>query len=106
MTKKGTKTKAAKKQKPQQLKIEGTGRTDAIPELDKAGEGYREVRDEWMELQEQMGERQDLLTSLLKKHGRTEYTYEGADGKLYKASLAEAKAKVKRVKEPKAPKPE
>jgi hypothetical protein len=101
MTKKNT-PKKSKKSKPEQLKIEGTGRTDAIDELDKAGEKYRAARDARMEMQEDESSAQELLTGLLKKHGRTDYTYEGGDGKMYKASLAEAKAKVKRVTEPKA----
>jgi hypothetical protein len=102
MTKKNAPKKTAKKAKAEQLKIEGTGRTDAIDELDKAGEQYRAARDARMEMQEDESSAQELLTGLLKKHGRTDYTYEGSDGKLYKASLAEAKAKVKRVTEPKA----
>jgi len=105
MTKKGSKTKP-KKQKPEQLKIEGTGRIDAIPELDKAGEAYREARDARMELQEDESAAQDFLTAMLKKHGLTEYPYEGTDGKTYKATLGEAKAKVKRVTEKKPAKSE
>lgn len=110
MTKKGSKTKTAAKaknkaKKPEQLRIANTGRIDAIDELDKAGEAYRQKRDERMELQEDESEAQDFLTALLKKHGRSEYLYEGADGKTYKASLGEAKAKVKRVTEKKPAKP-
>lgn len=97
------KTKAPKK-KAEQLKIDGTGRIDAIAELDKAGEAYRAARDARMELQEEETETQEFLTACLKKHGRKEYLYEGADGKTYKASLGEAKAKVKRVTEKKAEK--
>ncbi len=107
MTKKNDKKKAdakskAKAKKPEQLKIDGTGRTDAIAELDKAGESYREARDARMELQEDESSAQELLTGLLKKHGLTEYAYEGADGKMYKATLGEAKAKVKRVTDKKS----
>lgn len=102
---KKTKTKAPKK-KAEQLKIDGTGRVDAIPELDKAGEAYREARDARMELQEDESSAQEFLTNLLKKHGLTEYPYEGGDGKQYKATLGEAKAKVKRITEKKPSSPE
>src|SRR5690242_5677404 len=101
MTKKGTK-KSPKK--TEQLKIAGTGRTDAIDEIDRAGETYREARDARMEYQEDELAAQEALTAALKKHGRTEYVYDGADGRQYRAYVAEAKAKVKRVteKKPKA----
>jgi hypothetical protein len=98
-----TKKNGPKKKKAEQLKIEGTGRKDAIPELDKAADEYREKRDARMDYQEEETAAQEFLTNLLKKHGRSEYAYEGDDGKLYRVSIAEAKAKVKRVPTDKKP---
>lgn len=99
-----SKTNKAKKTKPEQLKIEGTGRTDAIEELERAAELYREARDARMELGEEEVEAQNELAALLKKHKRTEYVYEGPDGKKYRAYIpTEAKAKVRKVTEKKAP---
>lgn len=92
--------KKTPKKKAEQLKIEGTGRKDAIPELDKAADAYRDARDARMEMQEDESSAQEFLTNLLKKHGLRDYPYEGKDGKQYKATLDEPKAKVKRVTDP------
>jgi hypothetical protein len=94
----------AKAKKPEQLKVPGTERKGTIPEIAEAATRYREARDARMELAEEEAELQQDLTNLLKKHGITEYVGEDEDGKPYKAFIAEAKAKVQRVKEPKAPK--
>lgn len=103
MAKKQTK---APKKKTEQTKIPGTGRVDAIEEIEKAGEDYREKRDARMELQEDESEAQEFLTTILKKHGLAEYVYEGTDGKPYRAYVDKPKAKVKRVQSPKTKKPE
>jgi hypothetical protein len=113
MTKKSdtkTEKKAAAKAKakaksPTQTKIPGTERRDRIEEIESAGSKYREARDARMEMQEDEEQAQQDLTNVLRKHGVTSYVYEGHDGKKYEAYIpAEAKAKVRRVKEPKAPK--
>ena len=97
----------AKAKKPDQLKIEGTGRTDAIDEIEAAAARYREARDARMEMAEEEAEAQEDLTNALRKHNVNVYKYEGGDGKLYEAYLpGEVKAKVRRVKEPKAPRAE
>lgn len=102
--KKQTAKAKAKAKKPEQLKVPGTERPDRIDEIEAAATRYREARDARMELAEEEAETQQDLTNLLRKHGVTEYVYEDADGKPYTAYIAEAKAKVRRVKEPKAPK--
>lgn len=92
----------AKAKKPDQLKIPGTGRTDAIREIEDAGTAYREARDARMEMQEDEAAAQEELTTVLQKHGKTSYVYEGPDGKRYEAYLPEEiKAKVRRLKDPK-----
>jgi hypothetical protein len=101
------KTKAkAKAKKSEQLKIAGTERTNAIPEINDADVAYREARDARMELQEEESAAQDALTAILQKHALSEYTYEGPDGKLYKAYIGEPKAKSKRVTEKKIKAPD
>jgi hypothetical protein len=105
MAKKSDKKKSAKKNKPEQLKIEGTGRRDAIPEIEDADEHYRDKRDNRMQLGEEEVEAQADLTNVMRKHKVTSYKYEGKDGKMYEVYLPEeVKAKSRRVKEPKAPK--
>lgn len=99
--------KKAKKQKPQQMKIAGTERRDRIEAIETAAEAYREARDSRMDMAEVEAEEQQNLANVLQKHGVTEYSYEGEDGKPYTAYIpTEAKAKVRRVKEPKVPKAE
>ncbi len=96
---------AKKTKKAQQTKIPGTERRDRIEAIEEAAEAYREARDARMEMAEDEAEAQANLANALTKHKVTEYTYEGEDGKPYTAYIpTEAKAKVRRVKEPKVPK--
>jgi hypothetical protein len=113
MTKKTEKTEAkkaaaktkAKAAKPEQLKIAGTGRRDSIEEIEIADQAYRDARDARMSLTEDEAALQEDLTNVLRKHKVTSYVYEGEDGKKYEAYIpAEAKAKSRRVTEPKVPK--
>lgn len=92
----------AKKPKPEQMKIPGTERSDSIPELEAADEDYREARDERMQYGEAELEKQELVTELMLKHGKTKHVYEGKDGKLHEIYIGEAKAKSRVVKEKKA----
>ena len=104
MAKKTTapKKSKAKKTKPEQLKIAGTGRLDSNEEVEAAAEAYREARDDRMEMSENETEAQDALTDALKKHGLSEYVYEDKAGVKRRAYIpAEAKAKVQKVKEKK-----
>ncbi len=106
MTKKSKSTKStAKKSKPEQMKIAGTGRLDAIPEIEAAAEALRELRGQRMELGEQEAEAEADLNNVLIKLKIDEYKYEGADGKRYRAYIpTQSKARVQRIKDPKAPK--
>lgn len=99
---KKAKAPKAKKSKVEQLKIPGTERSDSIPELEAADEDYREARDERMQYGESELEKQDVVTELMIKHGKTKHVYEGKDGKLHEIYIGEAKAKSRVVKEKKA----
>lgn len=94
----------AKAKKPEQTKIPGTERRDRIEAIEEAGTAYREARDARMELTEEETERELNLRNVMRAHNVTDYKYEGPDGKMYRVYIGEAKAKVSRVTEPKAPK--
>ena len=98
---KNTKTVAPKKaaKKPEQLKLKGTERKDAIPEIEAQARNYLEARNDWQEGQATMMHAQELLTDLLKKHGKTEYFFEDASGQRQRAYIPDVKgAKVQKVK--------
>lgn len=93
-----------KSKRPEQLKLAGTHRIDAIEAIELAGEEYRSKLAERMDAQEEESKLQQRLTELLKKHDLKEYVYEAKDGKRYCAYVPnseEPKAKVRRVKEKK-----
>lgn len=97
------KTKASKAKKQQQTKIPGTGRLDAIAELEEQAEVYTEKRDARMSMQVEEEAEQEKLTELLEKHKLAEYFYEDSEGQPRRAYIPEkAKAKVQKVKK-KAP---
>ena len=97
--------KKAPKKKPEQMKIAGTERRDAIAEIEEADETYRAKRDARMELADEEAEAQADLTNILRQRGVTEYVYEGRDGKRHRVYMPpDVKAKSQIVKEPKAPK--
>lgn len=99
-TKAGAPAKKSRKAKPEQLKIAGTERLDAIKEIEQAADAYRDARDERMQEQEAESDAQERLTDLLRKHGLSEYVYEAKDGKKYRAYVpAAAGAKVQRIKD-------
>lgn len=109
MTKKPTKpakptkkTKGGKKTKAEQLKIPGTGRIDAIEEVETQAEAFLAAREAWAEMQGEMGDERTKLTKVIKKHGITEYIFidkEGCKRRVYIPLDAEAKvAKVKTEK--------
>lgn len=100
------KAKKTKKTKanPKQGKIPGTGRIDAIPEIEAQAEVYRTKCAERMELQLEETAEQQKLTDLLKKHGLTEYKYEDEEGVLRRAYMPDddgPRAKVQKVKKKK-----
>ena len=102
-------TKSKSKKKPaEQLKIEGTGRIDAIPELEKKAEKLRVIRAERMALGVEEGEADEELTDEFAKHteklGGKPYKYEGGDGQMYVLKPTKVKVRVHRVPAPKAPK--
>lgn len=93
----------SKKAKPEQLKIPGTGRVDAIEAIEKQAESYVTARDARMENQVEEEAKQEKLTALLKEHKLTEYVYEDGNGTKRRAYIpAEAQAKVQKVKAKKA----
>lgn len=95
-TKNGAKPK---KSKPEQLKIKGTERKDAIPELEEQAIAYLEARNAWQGMQATMGAEQEKLTALLTAHKLKEYFFEDEDGERQRAYIPDvAGAKVKKVK--------
>lgn len=103
MSKSKKKSKAKGKQ---QMKIPNTGRIDAIAEIEKQAEVYRQACAERMAQQVTELEEQDKLTDLLKKHELTEYVYEDEEGTPQRAYIPDdekgPRAKVQKVKK-KAP---
>lgn len=95
--------KKASKKKSEQTKIPGTGRIDAIAEIEEQADVYIEKRDARMAMQVEEEAEQERLTELLEKHKRAEYIYEDGEGQLRRAYIpAKANAKVQKVKK-KAP---
>jgi len=94
-TKNGAKPK---KSKPEQLKIKGTGRTDAIEAIEEQAEKYVAARDARMEMQVEEDAEQEVLAALLKDHKLTEYIFVDAEGVKRRAYLGgEVRAKVQKV---------
>ena len=72
-----------------------------IPELEDAGGEYRDTRDRRMVLTEaEVGMKTGLL-ALMRKHGKTHYTFDGLE---ILVIPGEDDVKVRTVKKPKAPK--
>lgn len=95
-TSKGAKPKRTK---PEQLKLAGTGRLDAIEEIETQAEAFLLAREAEAEAHDEMAVEQNKLTEVLKKHKLTEYIYVDRDGVKRLAYIPlEAKAKVKLVK--------
>ncbi len=85
--------------KPEQLKIEGTGRIDTVPEVEKQAEKFRDAKEERQEMQEAEEAEQLKLTELMKKHGLTTYAYEDREGTKREVYIPlEARAKVRKLK--------
>lgn len=113
MTKKGTKTKTAKKpantkakKGGAQLRIAGTERPNRIPEVDEAAEDYRIARNERQAATKVELEKKTLLKDALKKHGITApYFYDDEEGDTEQVEpIVETKedVKVSKVKQAKA----
>lgn len=99
---KSKKSKSKAKKSHKQTKIPGTGRLDAIDEIEKQAEVYRKACAERMDQQAAEIEEQDALTELLKKHGLTEYIYEDEEGEKRRAYIPDdakgPRAKVQKCK--------
>lgn len=79
-----------------QLRIAGTERLDRIPEIDKAAEAYREVRDTRMQYTKSEAQAKSHLMEVAKKHGVTAYVYDSEDGEEFKVEYtAKSKENVK-----------
>lgn len=90
-----------KTKKPEQLRIKGTGRLDAIEDIEKAGKNYQAAVATRAEAHADETVAQDALTAALVKHKKTEYLYDGLDGSQYCAYVPKekkAKARVRKVK--------
>ena len=76
--------------------IEGT-EPPKIPEIEKAAETYRQIRDRRMDLTKEEAKANELLLELMKKHGvaATGYRYDGSEVTVKKEK---EKARVRRIK--------
>jgi hypothetical protein len=101
MAKKNAK-KSKSTKKPQQLKIEGTGRLDANDAVEQQSEVVRKICEKRMDMELTERDERKRLTALLKDAGLVEYIYEDADGEKRRAYLPKAdkepQAKVQKVK--------
>lgn len=66
-----------------------------IPEIDEAAEEYRRVRDRRMELTKEETKRNEQIVELMRKHGLTEYTFDGSEVSIKNKT----KARVRRIAE-------
>lgn len=101
MTKATTKKKKTKQAPAEQLKMEGTGRLDSVEAIEKAAKAYQDKVALREQAQVAEDDARDELTAALIANNKTEYVYEGKDGKPYCAyvpSAEEPKAKVRKVK--------
>jgi hypothetical protein len=79
-----------KKGKAKQLRLEGTGRLDSNPEVDKAAASYLESRDAMKEHKDAMKTRKSALLALVKKLEPQEYIYEDDDGEKFRVKYKQA----------------
>ena len=84
--------------KAKQMKIPGTERK-SIPEIEKAADKYRSVRDERMALTKKEAIEQTNLVNIMKKHDVSHYIFEDDDGEEAEVKIVDSvKAKVKKVR--------
>lgn len=63
---------------PKQKRLEGIEDLQgSIPEINRAADTYRDLRDERIELLEKEKEAKKVLAAAMKKHELDEYTYDG-----------------------------
>lgn len=107
MSNKKTKTQATTKKakgkasSPEQMKIAGTGRLDAVPSIEKAAIGYQAKLAAVAVAEVERDDARKALTQELIDNKRSEYVYEGKDGIPYCAYVPkkqDPKAKVRAIK--------
>ena len=96
-----TKRAPGKASSPEQLKIAGTGRIDAIPSIENAAKDFQTKLAAVSVAEVARDDAQKALTKSLIEAKVSEYIYEGKDGVPYCAYVpkkADPKAKVRKIK--------
>lgn len=83
-----------KRKYPEQLKIAGTGRTDANPEIEDLAEGLHEAADLARAHKAEEVSAATALLDAMQRHNLTNYTYESRNGRLRRVSLRQLSHKV------------